>query len=57
MEKTIAIIRGDGIGPEIMAQALAVLDVVANKFGHTFRYEEAPMRTPAGVQSENLPSV
>ena len=29
MEKRIAIIRGDGIGPEIMTQAIAVLDAVA----------------------------
>ena len=43
MEKKIAVIRGDGIGPEIMTQALAVLDAVAKKFGHTFTYVEAPM--------------
>lgn len=43
MEKKIAIIRGDGIGPEIMTQALAVLDAVARKFGHTFTYVDAPM--------------
>lgn len=43
MERTIALIRGDGIGPEIMTQALAVLDAVAAKFGHHFTYLEAPM--------------
>ena len=43
MEKKIAVIRGDGIGPEIMTQALAVLDAVAKKFGHTFTYADAPM--------------
>ncbi len=43
MEKKIAVIRGDGIGPEIMAQALRVLDAAAEKFGHTFHYIEAPM--------------
>ena len=43
MEKRIAVIRGDGIGPEIMAQAIAVLDAVAARFGHRFVYEEAPM--------------
>ncbi len=43
MFKKIAIIRGDGIGPEIMAQALHVLDCVTEKFGHEFIYEEAPM--------------
>ena len=43
MNKTIAVIRGDGIGPEIVAQAIAVLDTVAAKFGHSFTYVEAPM--------------
>ena len=41
--KTIAVIRGDGIGPEIVAEALGVLDAVAQKFGHTFTYVDAPM--------------
>ena len=43
MIKNIAVIRGDGIGPEIMAQAVAVLDKIAEKFGHTFNYSDAPM--------------
>lgn len=43
MEKTIAIIRGDGIGPEIMEQAISVLDKAAEKFSHRFNYVEAPM--------------
>lgn len=43
MEKTIAVIRGDGIGPEIVEQAIAVLDTAAKKFGHSFCYTEAPM--------------
>ena len=43
MEKKIAVIRGDGIGPEIVAEAIGVLDAVAAKFGHTFIYHEAPM--------------
>lgn len=43
MEKRIAVIRGDGIGPEIVAEAIGVLDAVAEKFGHTFTYVEAPM--------------
>ena len=41
--KTIAVIKGDGIGPEIVAEALGVLDAVAAKFGHTFTYVDAPM--------------
>lgn len=43
MKKNIAIIRGDCIGPEIMAEAVGVLDMVAEKFGHTFLYTNAPM--------------
>ena len=41
--KTIAVIKGDGIGPEIMTEALGVLDAVASKYGHTFTYVDAPM--------------
>ena len=40
MQKTITVIRGDGIGPEIVAQALRVLDRIAAKYGHTFTYQE-----------------
>ncbi len=43
MNKTIAVIRGDGIGPEIVEQALRVLDKVAALYGHTFTYAEADM--------------
>lgn len=40
MEKKIAVIKGDGIGPEIVTQALKVLDKIAMKYGHTFVYDE-----------------
>ena len=43
MEKTIAVIRGDGIGPEIVEQALLVLNRVAELFGHQFRYTDVDM--------------
>ena len=43
MNKTIAVIRGDGIGPEIVNETIGILDAVAAKFGHTFTYEDAPM--------------
>jgi len=36
MEKNIALIRGDGIGPEIVNQAVLVLDRVAEIYGHSF---------------------
>ena len=43
MEKKIAVIRGDGIGPEIIGEAVGVLDAVAELYGHTFTYDEVDM--------------
>ncbi len=43
MTKRIALIPGDGIGPEIVAQAKTVLDRVAEIFGHEFTYTEVSM--------------
>lgn len=43
MTKHIALIPGDGIGPEIVAQAKRVLDRVADLFGHEFTYTEVAM--------------
>ena len=37
----ICVMPGDGIGPEIMAQGLKVLEVIGKKFGHTFDVTEA----------------
>ncbi|HVF98049.1 MAG TPA: isocitrate/isopropylmalate family dehydrogenase, partial [Flavisolibacter sp.] len=39
MEKRIAVINGDGIGPEVTKQSIKVLDALAEKFGHEFSYE------------------
>ncbi len=43
MNKNIAVIRGDGIGPEIVNQALSVLNEVAKIYGHTFNYTDVDM--------------
>ena len=43
MEYKIALIRGDGIGPEVVAQAVKAMEVIAEKFGHTFRFEDVLM--------------
>jgi len=43
MNKNIAVIRGDGIGPEIVEQALRVLDKVAELYGHHFTYIDVDM--------------
>lgn len=41
MNLNIALLPGDGIGPEIVGEAVKVLDAVAKKYGHTFKYEKA----------------
>ena len=43
MVKNIAVIRGDGIGPEIVNEALKVLQKVATLYGHTFNYTDVDM--------------
>ncbi len=43
MVKNIAVIRGDGIGPEIVNATLKVLDKVADLYGHTFNYTDVDM--------------
>lgn len=43
MEKNIAVIKGDGIGPEIVTEAMKVLDAVAKKYNHKFNYTEILM--------------
>jgi 3-isopropylmalate dehydrogenase len=40
MIKNIAVLKGDGIGPEVTDQAIKVLNAVAEVFGHTFNYQE-----------------
>lgn len=42
-EKTITLIPGDGIGPEIVAEAVRVLDAVADRYGHRFSYKKILM--------------
>jgi 3-isopropylmalate dehydrogenase len=41
MNYKIAVLSGDGIGPEIVDQAIKVLQKVGSKFGHTFQFKEA----------------
>jgi 3-isopropylmalate dehydrogenase len=53
MSKTykVAVLPGDGIGPEVMAEALRVLDVVETKFGVTFERTHANVGG-AGIDNE-----
>ena len=43
MQAKIVTLPGDGIGPDIIAEAVRVLEHVADRFGHTFTFEEAMM--------------
>ncbi len=41
MTKNIGVLPGDGIGPEVVAEAIKVMDAIAEKFGHQFNYSYA----------------
>jgi 3-isopropylmalate dehydrogenase len=43
MKANIVLLPGDGIGPEVVAEAVRVLDTVASKKGHSFTYAERLM--------------
>lgn len=47
MEKKIAVILGDGIGPEVTHQAIKALDAIAQQFGHVFHYSYCLMGADA----------
>lgn len=58
MHKNIAALPGDGIGEEVMTEALRVLDTVAKKFGHTFEYRYALVGGAAfDIHKEHFPQV
>ena len=43
MELNIGVIRGDGIGPEIVTEAIKALNKVGEVYGHTYKYNELLM--------------
>jgi len=43
MNFKITLLPGDGIGPEVVSEAVRVLDVIAGKFGHSFTFTERLM--------------
>ena len=43
MNFKITLLPGDGIGPEVVSEAVRVLDVIAGKFGHSFSFTERLM--------------
>ncbi|ERN52448.1 3-isopropylmalate dehydrogenase [Alkalihalophilus marmarensis] len=53
MKKTIAVLPGDGIGPEVVGSALRVLDQLAEQFNHQFDYTFADIGGCAVDQHEN----
>ena len=65
MNYKIALIRGDGIGPEVVNEAVRVLDTVGRKFGHSCTYVDVLMggcatdavgkSYPDGTAGEDLP--
>ena len=54
MKLRIAVLAGDGIGPEVTAQAVRVLETVADRHGHTFEFEERPVGGVA-IKQESSP--
>lgn len=56
MTYNIALLKGDGIGPEIVDSAVAVLNKIGEKFGHTFNFTDYLMGGCAyDVYGEPLP--
>src|SRR5918993_19663 len=53
MQKNIAVILGDGIGPEVTQQSIKVLDTIAEKFGHKFNYSYCLMGAVAIDETGN----
>lgn len=47
MKLNIAVLAGDGIGPEISVQGMAVMQAIARKFNHEFTFTEAPVGAAA----------
>ena len=43
MNYKIALIKGDGIGPEVVGEAVKVMEAIGEKFGHKFDFTEVLM--------------
>ena len=53
MKINIAVLSGDGIGPEVTHQSIKVLNAIAEKYSHTFEFTEAPVGAIAIDQTGN----
>ena len=47
MKLTIAVLPGDGVGPEVTSQAIKVLKAIALEFDHTFNFKTAAVGATA----------
>ncbi len=57
MKLNIAVLPGDGVGPEVTREAVRVLRAVSDFCGYDFRFEEAPIGGGAALQfGSPLPS-
>ncbi|PIC79907.1 3-isopropylmalate dehydrogenase [Sporosarcina sp. P18a] len=54
MEKKVAVLPGDGIGPEVVAEAVRVLEVIGRRFNHTF-HTEFGLIGGAAIDEKNNP--
>ncbi len=54
MKLNIAVLPGDGIGPEVTEQAIKVLKAIATEFNHTFSFNYAPVGAVA-IDTHNDP--
>ena len=54
MDFKIGVIKGDGIGPEVIDEAIKVLDKVGKKYGHTFNYYYA-LAGGSAIDIKNCP--
>ena len=54
MHKQIAVLPGDGIGPEVTGEAVRLLQVVAQVYGHRFEFQSAPIGG-AAVDATGVP--
>ncbi len=54
MKLKIAVLKGDGIGPEVIDQAIKVINKIGQKFGHEIEYKEA-LTGAAAIDALGLP--
>ena len=57
MKLHIAVLPGDGIGPEVVEQALNVTKAVCEKFGHSLEYQTAPVGACAIEETGPTPTL